>query len=800
MKNKFLFFLLLFPFALFSQEANIKGIVVDIENNPISFVNILVSEKEGSQTISGAVTDDEGKFIITELENKDYFAVFSMVGYTSVSKTINPSSGNQKIILEESIEELDETVLEVKTPTIVREPGKLVFTVENTSLSTGDSFNLLKKTPGVLIIGDKIQVKNSEPIVYINDKRVYLTTSELSSLLKSMDASDIKSVEVITNPSSKYGAEASTVLNITTSKVISIGYKGSVNATWEQATFSKYRFSTSHFYKNDWLNIYGNYSFNPRKDLKEDENYIRFFNPDNTTTKSIWESDFEKITNSNAHQGNILVETILNEKNTLQFSSNILVSPDKTFDNKVIGDIYNAQREKDSVFNTTSYLENDAHNLSFNLEHEIEINEEGTRLTTSANYINYYNSVKQDLQTNYFLPSGTPTNTVAFFTDAEQDSEIITGQTDYESNALEGELKIGLKYSNIDTESSLDFYNTESGNPIFNDDNSDLFIYTESIYAAYINYAKSWEKFEIDLGLRGEYTDVKGDSKSLGVINNQEYFDLFPTVSLLYQKNEDHLFSASYRRSIQRPRYQSLNPFSYYVTDNIVNNGNPNLVPTIKNKYALSYNLKNAWTFEAYYIYMKDPLALLSFQDNQNSTTQNIDANIIRDINFSLDISYAASLNSWWYFWAYTSGYYLENEFYALASPQETYTNDTFGFYAQVYSNFTLSKDGTLTSDLNATYISNLISGSLDYNNQFICSVSFRKSLWSNRASISAGIDDIFNTNNVPVTSRYYNQDNSYFAMPESRMVRVGFKYNFGNYKLKNYNNQNTIDEENRLN
>jgi len=125
--------------------------------------------------------------------------------------------------------------------------------------------------------------------------------------------------------------------------------------------------------------------------------------------------------------------------------------------------------------------------------------------------------------------------------------------------------------------------------------------------------------------------------------------------------------------------------------------------------------------------------------------------------------------------------------------------NSSFGFYAQVYSNFTLSKDGTLTSDLNATYISNLISGSLDYNNQFICSVSFRKSLWSNRATISAGIDDIFNTYNVPVTSRYYNQDNSYFAMPESRMVRLGFKYNFGNYKLKNQNNQNTIDEENRL-
>lgn len=800
MKNKFLFFLLLFPIALFSQEAFIKGKVVDDLNQPISFVNILVFEKEGSVAIAGAVTDDEGNFILTDLKSQSYFIEVSMVGYEKIGKTISTHNSDfQTITLKESIEELNETILGYKNPVIKREPGKLVFTVENTTLSTGDSFNLLRKTPGVLILGNNIKVKNSTPIVYINDKRVYLTANELNSLLKSMDASYIKSIEVITNPSAKYGAEASTVLNINTNKAISIGYKGSVNATWEQATFSKYRFSTSHYYKKNWFNMYANYSYSPRKDFKQDDNYIRFFNSDNISTKSIWESDFEKVTHSNAHQGNILLEALVNDKNTLRFSSNILVSPDKTLNNKVEGEILNAQRELDSLFDTKSNLENDSRNLSFNLEHEIELNDNGAQLTTSANYIIYKNELLQELRSDYYLPTGEDLKTVEFFTDAVQDSEIITGQIDFESSLFEGELKSGLKYSNIDTESSLDFFDIENSNPIFNEDNSDFFIYKESIYAAYISLVKGWEKIELNLGLRGEYTDVKGDSRSLGVINNQEYFNLFPAISLLYQKNEDHLFGLSYRRSIQRPRYQSLNPFSYYITDNIVNNGNPNLVPTLKNQYTISYNWKEKWSFEAYYIHKKDPLKVISFQDNQNSSTQNIDANIISDINFSLDISYASSINSWWYFWAYTSGYYLENEFYALASPQEKYINNTFGFYGQIYNGFTLSKDGTFTSDLNATYISNLISGSFDYNNQFICSVSFRKSLWDNRASINAGIDDIFNTNNIPVTSRYYNQDNNYFAHPESRMVRVGFKYNFGNYKLRNNNNKDKIDEEHRL-
>ena len=800
MRKRFLLLLFFIPLALFSQDAIIEGQVLDFNNQPISFVNVLVYEQEGAQASSGAVTDELGNFTLVNLNEQDYFIEFSMVGFTTVSKTINASNSEFiKITLTENIEELDETVITAKAPTIKREPGKLIFDVEETSLSTGDSFNLLTKTPGVLVIGDNIQVKKTNPIIYLNNKRVYLSSSELASLLKSMDASNIKSIEVIDNPSAKYGAEATSVLNIITSKAVSIGYKGSINTTYEQAVFSKYRFSTSHFYKNNWLNMYASYSFSPRKDYKEDDNYIRFFNPDNISTKSIWESDFEKVTHSQAHQGNVILDFTLNENNSISFTSTVMVSPNKTFDNKVNGEIMDGQRQLDSVFKTVSYLENDASNLSFNLEHKVKLDEDGTKLTTAVNYIIYDNAQTQELNTDYRLPTGELTNNVNFFTDAHQDSDIFTGQSDFTKTIGEGDFETGLKYSYINTESGLDFYDIENNTPEYIEAHSDLFVYTESIYAGYINYAKKFGKWNLNAGLRGEYTDVIGDSRSLGIINNQDYFNLFPSVSALYSKDNDHVFGVSYRRTIQRPRYQSLNPFSYFVTDNIVNNGNPNLVPTIKDKYMVSYHLKNKWSFDAYYIYKKDPLALLTFQDNENSATQNIDANIISDINYSFDITFYSPIYSWWYLSVYTSTYYIANEFYSIASPQETYKNDTFGIYAEMYSGFTLSKDGTLTSDLTAKYVSDMITGSLDLKNQFITSISFRKSIWENRASITIGVDDIFDTNNIPVTSRYYNQDTHYFAKKESRLFRLGFKYNFGNYKLRNNTRTKKTNEARRL-
>lgn len=801
MRKLFFLLLLLSPLALISQNAFVKGQVVDSNNNPISYVNIVVFKKGAPMPYKGTATDESGFFIINDVEEGGDYIEISMIGFVTVSKTIEHSGEIDfgKITLIENQEELDEAIIKVKNPTIKREAGKLIFNVENTSLSTGETFNLLSKTPGVLVIGDNIQVKRTRPIIYINDKRVYLTSSELASLLRSMDASNIKSIEVIDNPSSKYSAEATSVLNIITSKAVSIGYKGSVNMTYEQAVFSKYRFSTSHFYKNDWLNMYASYSFSPRKDFKQDDNYIRFFNSDNTSTKSIWESDFEKVTRSKAHQGNLILDFTLNEKNSLSFSSTVMVSPNKTLDNNVNGEIFDAQRQLDSVFTTISYLENDTANLSFNLEHKLKFDDEGTNLTTAANYINYNREQSQELNTDYKLPLGTPINNVNFFTDANQDSNIFTGQTDFEKLIGNGDFETGVKYSYINTKSKLDFFNLENNIPVFVEANSDLYDYTESIYAGYINYSKKWGDWSINAGLRGEYTDVIGDSKSLGIINNQNYFDVFPSASALYTINEDNVIGASYRRTIQRPSYQSLNPFTYYITDNIVDNGNPNLVPTYKNKYMINYTLKNKWLVEAYYIYNKDPLSVLSFQDNENSTTQNLDANIISDINYSLDISYASSVLPWWYLSVYTSTYYIENEFYALASPEETYKNDTFGFYAQMYSGFTLTKDGTLTSDLTATYISNMILGSLDYKNQFISSVSFRKSFWDNRASITVGIDDLFDTNNILLSSKYYNQDNSYFAKQESRLFKLGFKYNFGNSRLRDNNRSIYSDEKDRL-
>ena len=800
MKN-YAFLLFFFSVStLFSQNSIITGLLKDESNSPLSFVNVLLFEKDAAEPFKGATTDENGRFRIENIKDGSYKIKFSFVGFLAIEKDIELVSTKNigELILKTAVESLNAAVISLKRPTIQRTSEKLVFNVENSSLSVGNTFDLLKKTPGVVIIGEKIDVRFKSPAIYFNGKRVYLSSSEVVSLLRSIDASFIKSVEVITNPSAQFDAEAGVALNIITSKAVSIGYKGSVNGTYEQGVFSKYNVGTSHFYKNKWLNFYGSYGFSPRKDYKEDKNRIQFFEP-NGDANSTWNTHFEKVTRSNAHQANVILDVNITPSQTLGVSANISASPNKTYNNSGLTEMYSAQQQLDSTFTTGSALGYDTSNLSFGLEYKIELDEDGSNIAAASNYIDYKNEQTQSVMTNYFSPSNVLLRESSFNTDAIQSSKIYTGQVDLNTSLFSGDLKAGIKYSNIDTNSKLDFFDVENNETLLNSKLSDDFNYKENIYAQYVSYQIGSENWDLTAGLRGEYTVINATSICLGELDTQRYFKLFPTANIQYQLNENNGLGLSYKRAIKRPRYQSLNPFKYFITEYNYNAGNPNLVPSIENKITLSYDYKGKLFFDAYYQYFRNSLSILTFQDNQNNVLRNVDTNLISDFQYSFDLIFVDSIMPWWFLQLVTSTFYLENEFYSIESIEETYSNDTFGFYASLYSNFDLNKEGSLTADLNVLYISNMITGGYDYKNQFSTSVSVRKSFWDKRASITVGVDDMFNTTTIPVTTNYYNQDNSYFARAETRLFRLGFRYNFGNARLRDNSRNSRSAESDRL-
>ena len=792
---QFLLLLFFLPVSVFAQHT-LQGSVLDANEDPIGFANVVLFNAQDSTTVyRGAVTSEEGLFEFSEVEENEYLLKVSFVGFEDYSQRIEVSRDKilPAIVLPESTANLDEVAINYISPTVKREIDRIVFNVENSSLSTGTTWDILKKTPGVIVANNALQVRNQGVQVYINDRKVHLSSSELQTLLENYSAENITSVEVIMNPPARYDAEGGAILNIITSKSIAPGYKGNVNGSYTQAIFPKFSLGTSHFYKTEKVDFFGSYTFSPRKEFKEDISYINFMN--NGEQISRWETDFDRTTRSAAHTGNIIMDYNLSENDILSFSSSLTISPNKTFDNNVLTDIQNGPANDGlDYFLTDSELEEDLFNLALDLEYSHEF-ETGSEFSAKTHFTRFSQDRLQDVSTRLFGAfDGISENN--FYTNAAQEINIFVAQLDYTSLLGSWKFNSGAKSSIINSLSGINFFQGRPGAGVFDPQLSDNFKYEEDIYAGYFSLGKDWEKWSLKGGLRGEITDRRGFSEAMQQEDTREHFDLFPTFYLQHTPSLSHSFTFDYSRRIQRPLYDSLNPFRYFLNEYDFNAGNPDLQASLSHNFNFNYTYNSAWFFDLYYRDNGSYPETLSFQDNENFTIRRVSMNVLESHSYGLDMSHGRNLKSWWYFYGYASLFHEDNTFLAVESNNAEVTNETDAFLTSLYNSFILSKDGTFSGELTFLYISDFISGSYNLGPMTTLSIGLRKTLWNNRAEVTLNFEDILDETNTWLRSDYLNQDNGFFAQPESRYVRVGFKYNFGNFRLSD--NQRAIDAAER--
>jgi hypothetical protein len=101
-------------------------------------------------------------------------------------------------------------------------------------------------------------------------------------------------------------------------------------------------------------------------------------------------------------------------------------------------------------------------------------------------------------------------------------------------------------------------------------------------------------------------------------------------------------------------------------------------------------------------------------------------------------------------------------------------------------NSFTISRDGSLSGEANLLYLSGFLDGASIMSETITLDLGLRKSFWDGRAVLSLVVEDVLGRANATYTTRYANQDIRYFARPETRFVRLGFTFNFGNFRLQN--------------
>lgn len=777
---------------MWSQTFTVSGNIKDEANNPIAYANILLLKAQDSTIVSGTTSNEEGEFGFNNVAANKYIIKASFISYEDNYSNITVSGDLQipLIVLKESVETLSEIQITYKKPTLTREVDRLVFNVEKTALSEGNMMEVLRNTPGVLVLDNKITIKNTIPTVYINDKKVHISANEIAELLEGTSASNIKAIEVITNPPARYGAESGVVLSIIMAKNLISGYNGSVFSNYTQGVFPKTNYGMSNYFKGKKISVYANYSYNNKKVDRVERTTINY--PDQQ-----WVSDLDRNTWTETHNFNLNFDWDFNNNNTLNLSANTQFLPYFKRITKSNTQITPIISNEIASFNSNNLSKDKKNNLGFDLGYVHTFNKDNAKLYFNSHYTNYDYKSRQDVETDYFLGNDSFFVNNAFNTRSTQDNEIITSQLDYSLPIDESaSFETGVKFSNVKSKSD-NIQNDIIGNTeVLNIDNTDFFNYDETVYAAYLSYDKQWEKWSLSSGLRVEQTVIKAMSVSTDQNNNQDYLEWFPTANLSFKASDKVSIYTNYKRSITRPDYTYLNPFKYFLNDNTVVTGNPNLQPVYTSNIKLGVSINNIFTIEAYYKKYKNNIFQIPIQDNDTNILTYTSLNINYTEEIGLDFEAYFNIVDKWTVYIGTSFYnYNDNGTFL----NNTISRDRWANYTNFTNNVSFLKDNSLTAYFTMTYVGKNVQGFQIVNSRLMSDLSIRKTMLKGKGSVSLIISDLFNEQDVFVTTKFLNQDNTLYDNLDNRYVKLGFRYNFGNTKLSTKDHSSSVEERERL-
>ncbi|UOY05403.1 TonB-dependent receptor family protein [Muricauda sp. SCSIO 64092] len=777
----------------------IKGKVVDDNEQPVIFAAVTLNNPKDSSLVKATITADYGIFEFNGIVSGKYILKITNMGYADYTRRIDFKEENLDfgtIYLNSEAQNLEEVTVVSEKPMVQVLADKTVFNVENTINATGTSaFELLRKAPGVIVDnGGGFIVEGKTGVqIFIDGKLSVLQGEDLTNYLESLQATDVESVEIITQPSSKYDAAGNAgIINIKLKKDKSLGTNGTFTSGMTVGDFGRTNASINFNNREKKGNFYGTYSNRFGKstgfiDLLRNQFGTQF----DSRSSSIYDRNTNNI--------KLGYDYYLNSKHTIgaivngNFNNGFTNSTTRT-------PIRDADAiENDSLLVAFNQRQNTSYNINANLNYKYA-DTLGHSINVDLDY-GRYNSERDALQPNTYF-NGDESQVLSeriTFQDTPIDINIATIKADYEQDFLKGKLGVGFKLSYINTDNTFDFFNQLNGENILDTSQSNQFEYQENINAAYVNFNRKWGKWNLQFGLRVENTD------SDGILTSQQqneddrvqrnYTDYFPSGGLTYQMNRKNQFALTYSRRIQRPNYQSLNPFEYQLDELSFSKGNPFLQPQYTNNIKLSHTFNYRLTTSISYSYVTDFFARVTIADSETTnflTTLNVaDQEVI-----NLGISYPKKIYEWWNIYFSLNAYI--SDFKATSEEFLPVRQETLSFYAQ--NTLTLSK--TLKMEISGWYSSPSIWGGT-YQTESLGSLNlaFQKKLFDNRFTARLSFNDILFTVPWNGTTQFGDLFIDGRGGSDSRQVAFSLTYDFGRNEIKKARKRKTglQDENDRI-
>jgi outer membrane receptor protein involved in Fe transport len=591
MKHLLLLFLSgLLSASAMAQTVTVRGKLVSSgDNNELPFATISVANEDAPRTaIQRFATDANGTFSTT-LNPGTYIFTFHFVGMNELKKTVevpeSPSTLNLgEIALSEASTELEEVSVVAQRPLVRVEIDRIAYSVQDDpEASVSSVLDVLRKVPMISVDGeDNILLRgNSNFRIHLNGKPSNMISNNPREVLRSMPASSIKDIEVITDPGARHDAEGvAGIINIITNQRVDDGYTGTVGANAN---------SQGSYGGNAYLSArYGKFG------LTGNVSHFQFRSPESTSWSERTEDDNVLTqTGTGRHKGHGTFGNLMLsfEPDTLNLFSVSLNQFGQKFNSPGNMRIV-SQGARDFAYSQLRDSEGQWGNFSINTDYQRSFKKKDELLTVSYRWQNTPND-----GSSWFNISNV--EGAALFPDGyrqrnnnrAQGNEH-TGQIDYTNPLTKNHvIEIGAKYiyRNNFSESENEFFNILTGLwELIPMRASDL-DHQQHITSGYTGYTYRADKFSARAGVRFEHTDqtVKFADNDPFSAN---FFDVVPSATFSYRLKPTTTFRLGYTNRISRPGIWHLNPHVNDVDPTNISYGNPNLDSEVTHTFNLNYS------------------------------------------------------------------------------------------------------------------------------------------------------------------------------------------------------------------
>jgi hypothetical protein len=771
MKNTFLTILLSITLFIQLNSQTIDGIVKDENNKPIAFANVVAIDKYHPEVLLGGITNFDGKFAIENCTFNQFILKVSVIGhqtYIDSSLIAQKIHDPLRIILQPSVEELDEVKIKGSFPTEKLENGNMITRINSTPLAKSlDTEDLLSRIPGVILDEDEFEVLGAgTPVIYINNREVK-DNKELSQLLPK----DILSVEVITNPGVEYSAGTKAVIKIKTSKKHeSIALNAASELRQGRKTSDENQFQLS--VNKEKFNFYVNGSLaNQRKSSIQDIDSKLYLDP--------------------------LQSQICNMKTDIDIpvyylNASFSYTPYK---NAEFGISYNNQTyDADIAINSDNwvYLDDTLYYQLYSLNQTKENLAKQhfdffftSAITSKLDYSLFVDHIISDKDKTQGVSEVYTDSTSSYNYLINNDISLTGVRSLFNLKTGKGAIKMGGDFSKVESD-GLTLLDAEDDDH-YNSEETKYGIFTEM--SSKIGEGINWQ-----IGIRYEnftysYSDFLDASNDIDLSSHNFY----PHFNISHHKGK-FSSSLSYSKRVTRPQLYQLSN-TYYLTHFLYQVGNPQLQEQTNHK--LEYKLLvKPFTFAATYNYNKNYIGS-SYEYEELENEDDLNAMILTYKNYDKyeNISITLGINKKWSrLQSILSLYYTKPFFKAeVMGEMVSYNNNRLNL--SLSNNFTINDDILL-----AVYYSADTGGNSSFSDRephHYLNANVNVSLFNKKMDINLFCNDIFKTRiweySSTISDAYLHQVED----QDKHQVGIKLSYNFNKIN-KRSNKAGALEEESK--